>query len=224
MLFALTVSIALHFVLIGLYYLQRYVAGEDEPPVFTVRMMKYSELGPPPSIQNVQQLPTVGVSVAAARPSIGIPVPVPDMEISPEQTIATQQELSQVQSPVMENEASNNNVVIKQDIQIAPEDEPGIDEFVPVEKYPIAVRQIFPEYPEIARRTGTEGSVWVKVLVDKQGKVKKVVVVKSDSELFNDPAVQAAGQWLFTPAIMNAGPISVWVVIPFHFHLNKQSP
>jgi len=31
--------------------------------------------------------------------------------------------------------------------------------------------------------------------------------------LFNQPAVEAAMKWKFTPAIMNNGPVSVWVSI-----------
>jgi protein TonB len=183
--------------------------------------MKYSELGPPPSIVNAEQVPRVGVSVAAAKPTIGIPVPVPDMEINPEQTIATQQELSEIQSPVAALGSSTEDVVVKQDIQI--EEEPEIDAFIPVEKNPIPVKEVKPEYPDLARRMGIEGTVWVKILVNKEGKVKKAVVIKSDSELLNESSLQAALQWIFTPAVMSNGPVSVWVVVPFRFQLNRQS-
>jgi len=44
-------------------------------------------------------------------------------------------------------------------------------------------------------------------------------VLKSDAEIFNEPAVEAAKQWLFTPAYMNNGPVAVWVSIPFRFKL-----
>jgi len=79
-----------------------------------------------------------------------------------------------------------------------------------------------PSYPEIARRSGMEGTVWVKILVDKEGNPKKAVVVKSDADIFNEPAIGAALQWKFTPAIMNNGPVAVWVAIPFRFRLQDQ--
>jgi len=44
--------------------------------------------------------------------------------------------------------------------------------------------------------------------------------LKSDAELFNQPAIDAAMKWKFTPAIMNNGPVAVWVSIPFKFRLN----
>ncbi len=66
-----------------------------------------------------------------------------------------------------------------------------------------------------------EGTVYVKILVDKEGKAKKAIVAKSDSEIFNDNAIKAALQWVFTPAMMNNGPVAVWAMVPFHFKLNK---
>ena len=60
-------------------------------------------------------------------------------------------------------------------------------------------------------RAGLEGKVWVKIWVDKEGRPKQVVILKSDAEIFNEPAVEAAKQWVFTPAYMNNGPVAVWV-------------
>ena len=220
---ALTSSVLIHFLVIGVYYLHQVISNEDELPVVSVRLTKYSELGPPPSIQNIEQAPAVGVAVEHAKPTIGIPVPVPDIEINPEQTIATQQELAQLQSPFVADDAAKGTIVVEQDLKIQEGIEPGMNEFVPVEKVPVVVREVRPEYPEFARRAGVEGTVWIKILVDKQGKPKKAVVVRSDNELLNESAMQAAMQWLFIPAVMNNGPVTVWVAIPFRFQLNKQS-
>jgi len=108
---------------------------------------------------------------------------------------------------------------IEQDIQIDPDAEPGIDEFIPVEKPPQIVKRVVPLYPPMAMRAGLEGTVYVKILVDKDGKPKKAVVIKSTTEIFNDAAVEAAMQFIFTPAVMNNGPVKVWVAVPFKFKL-----
>src|ERR1043165_757476 len=84
----LTAAVLLHVGVIGAYYLIQYLNEEDEP-VGMVRIMKYSELGPPPSITNSEAAPAVQVSAEVAKPTVGIPVPVPDAEVSPEQTIAS---------------------------------------------------------------------------------------------------------------------------------------
>jgi protein TonB len=201
--------------MIGSYYLAGYLSEEDDPVVM-VRITKYTDLGPPPSMTEAEIAPAVAVNTPVAKPTVGIPVAVPDAEVSPEQTIASQQELSAIQSPVVQQQ-NDEQVQIEQDINI--DEEPP--DFVPVEKQPVPVKQVQPDYPEIARRAGVEGTVWVKILVDKEGKAKKAVVMKSDAEIFNEPAQKAALQWVFTPAMMNNGPVAVWAAVPFRFKLNK---
>jgi periplasmic protein TonB len=215
--YALTSAIALHFLMIGGYYMVQYLSAEEEPTM-TVRIMKYSELGPPPSITNTEAAPQVQVSVPVAKPTVGVPVPVPDAEVSPEQTIATQKELSEAPAPVVSSGTGGGNVAVQQDIKIEDEEPP---DFVPVEKLPVPIKIVQPEYPELARRAGLEGRVQVKCWVDKEGKVKKVVLLKADPEVFGQPAVDAAYKWVFTPAIMNNGPVAVWTSVPFLFKLNK---
>src|ERR1041385_2958183 len=212
---ALTVSVVAHLLAIGTYYLVGILMEDDEPDRI-VRIMKYTDLGPPPSITNTEAAPQVAVTVPVAKPTVGVPVPVPDAEVSPEQTIATQTEMSAAPSPTV-GTGEGSNVQVQQDINI---DEDPAD-FVPVEKQPVPVKQVNPEYPEIARRAGVEGTVWVKILVDKEGKAKKALVMKTDAEIFNEPAIKAALQWVFTPAMMNNGPVAVWAAVPFRFKLNK---
>ncbi len=216
----MVISFAVHFALLGTYYLAKYLGEDDENiPTVSVRILKYSDLGPPPSIAATPPPPAIGVA-AAVKPSIGVPVPVPDAEASAEQTLATQAELSATPSPAMEQGfGGEGQLQVQQDIVIAPEDEPDMDEFIPVEKQPQIVKRVIPKYPDMALRAGLEGTVWVKILVDKDGLPKKAVVIKSTAELFNDAAVQAAMGFVFTPAVMNNGPVKVWVSIPFKFLL-----
>ena len=218
----LVISIFIHLAVVGSYYVSVFLDEDENIPVVRVKLLKYSDLGPPPSISSVPLSPPVGIA-AAVKPSVGLPVPVPDAEVSPEQTIATQQELSTTPSPALEEFDGDGNVQITQDIQINPEDEPGMDEFIPVEKAPQLVRQVVPEYPDMARRAGLEGVVWVKILVGKDGKPIKVAIAKSSTEILNNAALEAAMKFLFTPAVMNNGPVKVWVSVPFRFKL-KDTP
>jgi protein TonB len=202
---------------IGGYYGVGILLEEDEP-IRTVRIMKYSDLVAPPSLQNQQAAPQVAVSAPAVKPNIGIPVPVPDAEVSPEQTIATQTELSAVAAPSASEGASGAGTV--EEIKI--EDDAPPPDFVPFEKEPTAIRQVKPAYPEIALRAGIEGTVYVKMWVDKEGKVRKVIILKSDAEIFNQPSIDAGMQFVFTPAIMQKGPVAVWVAFPFRFKLRDK--
>ena len=226
---ALVISIVLHFLVIGSYYTERYLSKEEEAPIVGVRIMKYSELGPPPSILSTPPATAVGIAVAAARPTIGIPVPVPDIEVNPEQTIASQKELSATTGPYSEGGTgtgrigtdAGQNILSSEDIKIEV-DEPDINAFIPVEKPPQIVKEVSPVYPEIARRSGVEGVVWVKVLIDKNGKPKKAVVIKENANgILDQAAIDATMQHLFTPAVMNGGAVQVWVALKFRFQLKQ---
>jgi protein TonB len=214
---ALGIAFAIHALILGGYYLME-ILSQEEPPMHIVRVLKYSDLGPPPSIQSLNTPPPVSVAAPISKPTVGAPVPVPDAEVSPEQTIATQSEMSQEIAPIAEG-AGEGGVSIEQDITI--DDAPPAD-FVPYEKEPQVVKRVEPKYPELAMRAGLEGKVYVKIWVDKEGKVKQVVVLKSDAEIFNEPAIEAAKQFVFTPAYMNNGPVAVWVSLPFRFKLTDK--
>jgi hypothetical protein len=47
-----------------------------------------------------------------------------------------------------------------------------------------------------------------------------VDVIQSDPEIFNQPDIEAAKQFVFTPAYMNDGPVSVWVTLTLRFALS----
>jgi protein TonB len=216
MMLGLLAGVLVCFSGVGTYHLAVWL-NEDEEPVHMVRILKYTDLGPPPSLTQ-QAAPAVAVSGPAVRPSIGVPVPVPDAEVSPEQTIASQTELSQQTAPAVDaNAGASGDTHIEQDLKI--DDDTAPPDFVPYEKEPTVVKRVEPKYPDLALRAGLEGNVFVKVWVDKEGKVRKVVLLKSDAPIFEDAAISAAKQWVFTPAVMQKGPVSVWVSIPFRFRL-----
>ncbi len=217
------VAVFIHLLLIGSYYFYQAITKEDMDNVPTVRIVKYSELGPPPSVTN-EAPPQINIAAPVAPPSVGVPVPVPDEEAPPEQTIASQQELRQQAAPTLSTDIGAGTQ-ITQDIKIeqpkASDDDPDMNAFVAVEKLPEMVVAAKPDYPEIAKRAGITGKVFVKVLVDKEGKPKKAVVIKSDSELFNQSAIEAAMKSAFTPALQNNHPIAVWIVLPYRFTLQE---
>jgi protein TonB len=94
-------------------------------------------------------------------------------------------------------------------------------EYVAYDRAPEPQKLVQPKYPSAARSAGAEGTVWVKVWVGKTGKVRKALVNKTDSPLLNEAAVEAAEQWVFSPAIARNNPVEVWVSVPFKFRLTK---
>ncbi len=221
---AFTYAAVGHLVAAALYLgVTWYLSREDE--VRAVRFIKYQDLGPPPSLTNQQAAPQIQVSQAAARPTIGIPEPVPDAEVSSETTIATQTEMSQMTSlsggeGVGEGAVIQVEQPVQQTDNIVVEEErlPDVGEFIPVEEQPVQVEMPKPVYPEIARRAGIEGVVFIQILVDKAGKVRDVKIVKGP-EMFHEAAKEAAWKSVWRPAIQNQKPVAVWVAYPVRFLL-----
>lgn len=220
MAWGLGVAGALHVLGVGGWWASTHLRHE-EPPTRTVRVMKYSELGPPPSISTANAPAAVAVAMPTSfvKPKIGVPVPVADEEVSPEQTIPTQEEMA---VPVADaGVGDGTGTAIEQDVEVASiEDDAPPPDFVPFEKEPQVVRRVEPVFPEAAKLAGIEGSVFAKLWIDKEGKVKEVVILKAPSAAFNQAVIDAAKQWVFTPAVMNSGAVAVWFPVKFTFNLS----
>jgi TonB family protein len=74
-----------------------------------------------------------------------------------------------------------------------------------------------PEYPEEARKKGIQGAVILKIRVDREGNVEAVKVVKSESLLLNDAAIEAVKQWKYEPFLLQgeATPVVFAVTVRF---------
>lgn len=168
---------------------------------------------PNPPIARV--LVVEGTRRAGVIPTLAIPVPVADHQVDTAVLFPTTEQF-QIAGPVEgDGIGPGTSIVVAANETVDPE--PA--SFVPRQVEPHVVVKIEPVYPPIAVRAGLEGNVFVQVWVDTKGEVRKTVVVKSDGEVFNDAAVEAARGWVFTPALMQDRPVSVWVTIPFRFRL-----
>jgi TonB family protein len=213
----LVLAALLHLVLIGGPMLVAYLLREDVEniPVITIRSV--TDLAPPPSVQ--ARPPQVQVEAPKiAPPSVGIPKPVADELVTEEVTIATRQELATLINPATVQGSGGEGQALVIDI---PEGDllPNATDFVAVEQEPVVVKKTPPEYPEMAKQTGLEGMVVVRILVYKDGTVKDVIVVRPSgtSVGFEEAAVAACKGWIFKPAIQNQKPVSVWVNYPIKF-------
>jgi TonB family protein len=107
--------------------------------------------------------------------------------------------------------------------QIIPgEQYPGQDEFVPVEIMPEMVYQEKAAYPDVAEKGEKEGLVWIKVLIDREGTVRKALVHRTSGTLsFDESALEAAYKCKFKPGIQNGRPVACWVTYKVEFKLEK---
>lgn len=85
---------------------------------------------------------------------------------------------------------------------------------------PIYDKNPSPEYPLIARRRGFQGTVVLEVMVDRNGRVGDLKVLKSSGYKVLDRAASASVRdWIFKPAIKGNENIEMWVRVPVCFKL-----
>jgi len=96
-------------------------------------------------------------------------------------------------------------------------------EIVPYYKVEVKPKPIFqqkPRYPDLARRAGIEGQAVVKALVDIDGSVMDVQILKSSgNQMLDEAALVAARRWKFSPAKQRDKYVRVYVSIPINFRL-----
>ncbi len=80
-----------------------------------------------------------------------------------------------------------------------------------------------PRYPVEAAEGGISGTVLLKVLVGVDGKVKQLVVERSQPEgIFDAASMEAARQWQFKPAMEHGKPVEGWVRVPVDFRVDPK--
>lgn len=102
--------------------------------------------------------------------------------------------------------------------------EPRMDSVINLDEPPAIVKKVEPVYPKDAKDGNIEGSVWLTVLLSREGTVKKAVVQsrKDGSLSMEKAAIDAVKQFTFTPARIKKEPVETWVSIPFRFRLAEK--
>ncbi|MGE3800041.1 MAG: energy transducer TonB [Candidatus Kapaibacterium sp.] len=78
------------------------------------------------------------------------------------------------------------------------------------------------QYPPEAEAKGIEGTVYIRAAIDKEGNLRQVKVIPrkgTDTEIFEEAALNAVRQTEFSPAIINGEPIEMSIIIPIRFKL-----
>lgn len=98
--------------------------------------------------------------------------------------------------------------------------------FVAVEQLPEPTDGIFGiqsrvVYPEIARRAGIEGTVYVEAYIDETGTVRKTKIVKGIGAGCDEAAQEAVAKTKFAPGLQQGKPVRTRLAIPIRFKLTK---
>lgn len=204
-------------ILLTVIYLLVTVLFAEDALDMTGKVIKtVADLGPPPSVaQKPPQIQVIQPDINL--PKVGIPKPVADDELMDEDVVlATKDELADIQAPDV---GSDKGVTIDIDEDFIP----GSDEFVPVENMPELIHKESGEYPRFAKEAGLEGTVYVRVLVKKDGTVGDAKIEKSSGVVsLDEAAMKLVYKCTFKPAIQNGRPVNVWVSFPYEFTLTRK--
>ncbi|MGA8346140.1 MAG: TonB family protein [Candidatus Sulfotelmatobacter sp.] len=80
------------------------------------------------------------------------------------------------------------------------------------------IHQVMPEYPELARQAGVQGTVVLDTVVSVQGAVTQVKFV-SGPEALSQAAMDAVRWWRFEPFFVNGQPATVETTVAVDFRL-----
>jgi periplasmic protein TonB len=84
---------------------------------------------------------------------------------------------------------------------------------------PRVVTRVQPVYPSIAQASRVGGIVVIEALIGEDGRVRDATVLRGH-QLLKDAALDAVGQWVFTPTRLNGEPVAVLMTVTVVFSLN----
>jgi TonB family protein len=83
--------------------------------------------------------------------------------------------------------------------------------------------KVAPEYPPLARQAHIQGTVVLKVEIDKAGDVQNVQLV-SGHPMLAPAAIEAVKQWKYAPYLLNGTPMIVETSVQVNFTLANEPP
>jgi TonB family protein len=85
----------------------------------------------------------------------------------------------------------------------------------------LLISKVNPDYPPEARKARIEGTVLLRILIDKEGNVTSVKLI-GGHPLLADAAIDAVKQWKYKPFLLNTQPIEVDTEVVVNFTLKEQ--
>ena len=219
----LHVSLTAAILLLRLQHPGEYLPPSPFAPPYIIELL--------PSIHQLAEAPKPPGGPAGPiefkAPKEGVPIPVPEPEAE-SQTIKSDSQIGIPgvddlvgigdDAPTGGGNGTGTGTGVPE--SVPPPERPDPNVFQNVEKMPVLVEGPPPAYPELARLSQLEGTVIVRALVGRDGKVKETILAKGVNDILDQAAVKATMGYVFVPAMQNGKPVAVWVTIPFRFALH----
>lgn len=226
MLMGTLISCALPLLVMAVILLVGYIKqmGREEAAVNADAAPVYVDLTqlPPPTIQKTVKKPEIHKE-KIELPKIGIPNPVADEEVMEVQVLATNLQKVELSAADLGEGGGSDLYGDNTVVDILDDILPQPDEFVAFDEEPQLLVAPEPVYPEMAKKAGVTGTVWIKVLVDTDGNVRDAIIVKESgvNAGFEEAALDAAWDRKYRPAMQNNQPVAVWVAYKVRFTLKN---
>jgi protein TonB len=91
-------------------------------------------------------------------------------------------------------------------------------------KAPVVTNRVDPDYTEPARRARVQGVVIVEAIIDKNGNVDQVKVIRGLPMGLSESAATAVRRWKFKPGTLGGQPVDVIFNLTVVFRLGADSP
>lgn len=199
-------AILLHLIIFVLFVL--FIPQDKNEEVAKIKILKYAELGPPPSIIRNN---SPAEKVVTTKHNFGKPVPakkgeaVVEFETPKEAGVLSE---VKVEPPKVELKKEVVDETFYVAVDMMPEPNGGIESIQ---------RKII--YPPKARRDRVEGKVIIKVFIDEVGSVRRAEIVKGIGSECDEAAISAVRNSRFRPGKMNGKVVKVQLTISLVFKL-----
>lgn len=203
----------------------------DKLKVKAARVINYSQLSAPPPIALEQPEPETLKAVPKVKTVKFLqPVAKKDEEVPDDIEVPTMEEMEHSLIGT-ENQEGVDSIVVDVDftIELPPEPAPPSRIFSIVEQMPLfrngdadllAYLGDNVEYPQVAKEHGIEGTVYVQFVVETDGTVSSVTVVRGVHYSLDKEAARAVSEMpSWKPGSQNNQPVRVQFVIPIQFDL-----
>ena len=197
---AFAVHLGLLFVTLPSLYSEPVVEATEPQKVFVVQQTRFKAPPPPPPERPKPRTRRVP-----------IPDPTPD---GPEPL-----RLRDVEPTAVDLDVDDVVFGIPEAPPAPPPDHGGPLEIGGEVAAPVRIHFIKPRYTEIARRARITGSVILETVIDRDGRVTEIKVLKRLGMGLTESAVEAVAQWRFKPSTLNGRPVAVIYRPTVHFEI-----
>jgi len=236
------IAAAAAFVIIAGVFAYLNLSGGKAPKTEVADNLTNNVVQPPPQglstetntqTENVQPVKqeneTVKKTEQPPLPKAPAPIEAPISALENYKPKETKKEVVETKKPEIKPVVETKKEVVETKVPLVPpKEEKKIEEepvyFVAVEDMPEPIGGIQEiqnkiVYPDIAKRAGVKGKVFVLAFVDEKGNVTKTAVQKGLGAGLDEAAEDAIKQTKFKPGMQRGKPVKVQVMIPIVFKL-----